>query len=110
MKDGTWHHVVGACTASSAKIYLDGEAILNINRDDFNGIRFNSANGKDLRIGCVEGKPEYAFEDGSIDEVAIWNRALSGAEIRTAMQGPLLSVSPKGKLATTWGSIKRKAF
>ena len=110
MKDGTWHHVVGACTASSAKIYLDGEAILNINRDDFNGIRFNSANGKDLRIGCVEGKPEYAFEDGSIDEVTIWNRALSEAEIRTAMRGPLLPVSPKGKLATTWGSIKRKAF
>ena len=110
MKNGTWHHVVGACTASSAKIYFDGETILNINRGDFNGIRFNSANGKDLRIGCVEGKPAYAFKDGVIDEVAMWNRALSETEIRTAMRGPLFPVSPKDKVATTWGNIKRKAF
>ena len=91
-------------------MYIDGEAILDINRGDFNRINFNGANNKDLRIGCVKNRSNYAFEDGSIDEVAIWNRALSEAEIRTAMRRPLLSVSPKGKVATTWGSIKRKAF
>lgn len=110
MKNGTWHHVVGTCTDTSARIYLDGEAILNINRGGWNRIGFNGANGKDLRVGCVEGKPNYAFEDGVIDEVAIWNRALSETEIRTAMQGPLFPVSPKNKIATTWGSIKRDAF
>ncbi len=114
MKDGTWHHVVGTCTDTSAKIYLDGEAILNINRDTaragFRRVNFNGANDKDFRIGCVESKPEYAFEDGSIDEVAIWNRALSGTEIRDAMRGNLLAVSPIDKVATTWGNIKRKAL
>ena len=110
MKNDTWHHVVGTCTDTSARIYLDGEAILNINRGGWNRIGFNGANGKDLRIGCVEGKPNYAFEDGSIDEVAIWHRALSETEVRTAMRGPLLAVSPTGKIATAWGSIKRKAF
>ena len=110
LKNGTWHHVVGACTDASAKIYLDGEAILDIHRGDFNRINFNGANDKDLRIGCVEGKPEYAFEDGSIDEVAIWSRALSEAEIRTAMRGPLLAVSPTDKAATAWGDIKRKVY
>lgn len=110
LKDGTWHHVVGTCTDTSVRIYLDGEAILNINRGGWNRIGFNGANGKDLRVGCVEGKPNYAFEDGSIDEVAIWNRALSETEVRTAMRGSLLAVSPKDKVATTWGNIKRKAF
>ena len=112
MKNSTWHHVVGTCTGTSVKIYLDGEAILNINRDaaGFRRVNFNGANDKDLRIGCVENKPEYAFEDGSIDEVAIWSRALSGTEIRDAMRGNLLAVSPKDKAATTWGNIKRKVF
>ena len=108
MENGTWHHVVGTCTVSSAKIYLDGEAILNISRDNFNRINFNGANHKDLRIGCVKGKPHYAVENGAIDEVAIWNRALSGTEIRDAMRGNLLAVSLKDKVATTWGNIKRK--
>lgn len=110
LKNGTWHHIVGTCTDVSVKIYLDGEAILNINRDDFRRVRFNGGNDKDLRIGCVENKPEYTFENGSIDEVAIWSRALSETEIRTAMRRPLLSVSPKDKVAATWGDIKRKAF
>ncbi|MDE0399565.1 MAG: LamG domain-containing protein [Candidatus Poribacteria bacterium] len=110
LKNGTWHHVVGTCTGSFVKMYLDGEAILNIHRGGFNRINFNGANNKDLRIGCVKNKPNYAFEDGSIDEVAIWNRALGETEIRTAMRRPLLSVSPKDKVATTWGNIKRKSF
>ena len=107
MKNGAWHHVVGTCTDTSAKIYLDGEAILNINRNDFNRIRFNGANGKDLRIGCVENKPEYAFKGGFIDEVAIWDRALSETEVKAAMRGNLLAVLPKDKVATTWGNINR---
>ena len=89
-------------------MYLDGENILDF--DVKKDPRFNGVNDQDLRIGCAEGKPEYAFKDGFIDEVAIWSRALSETEIRTAMRGPLFSVSPKDKIATTWGNIKRDAF
>ena len=108
MKNDTWHHIVGICTDASVEIYLDGENVLDF--DARNRPRFNGTNDQDFRIGCAENKPGYAFKDGSIDEVAIWSRALSEAEIKTAMQGPLLSVSPKDKVATTWGGIKRKAF
>ena len=108
MKNGTWHHIVGICADSSVKMYLDGENILDL--DTRKHPRFNGVNDQDLRIGCAEGKPKYAFENGSIDEVAIWSRALSEVEIRTAMRGPLFPVSPKDKVATTWGNIKRKAF
>ena len=107
MKNRTWHHVVGIYGDKALKIYLDGEIIANLPSqvDDFSG-----TNEEDLRIGCAKNKPQYAFEDGSIDEVAIWSRALSEDEVRTAMRGPLLAISPKGKVTTTWGNMKRKVF
>lgn len=108
MEDKTWHHIVGVCERRGVKIYLDGEIILQ--PIDKVNINFKGVNEEDLRIGCVKNKPQYAFEGGSIDEVAIWDRALSEDEVRTTMRGPLLSVSPKDKIATTWGTIKRKAF
>ncbi len=106
MKDRTWHHIVGTCEDKSFKIYLDGEILAESELPfDFIGV-----NDQDLRIGCAKNRPEYAFEDGFIDEVAIWSRALSEDEIKTAMRGPLFPVSPKHKVATTWGDLKRGAF
>ena len=108
MRNGTWHHIVGVCEDLNVRMYLDGENIHESNqRPPF---IFNGINEEDLRIGCAKGKPEYAVEGGSIDEVAIWSRALNETEIRAAMRGPLFSVSPKDKVATTWGNIKRKAL
>ena len=107
MKDKTWHHIVGICERRAVKMYLDGKSILQTVDEDPN---FKGINDEDLRIGCAKNRPEYAFEGGSIDEVAIWNRALSEDEVKAAMRGPLLAVSPKGKVATTWGNIKQKAF
>lgn len=107
MKDRKWHHIVGTVGDSGVKIYLDGESIAQTVNENVN---FKGTNKEDLRIGCVKNKPQFAFEGGAIDEVAIWNRVLSEDEVRKAMRGPLLSVSPKDKIATTWGTIKRKAF
>ncbi len=108
MRNGKWHHVVGVCEDLNVRMYLDGENILE--NDEKPPFIFNGINEEDLRIGCAKGKPEYAFEGGSIDEVAIWSRALSETEIRAVMRGALFAVSPKDKVATTWGNIKRKAF
>ena len=106
MKNKTWHHMVATCQDKSVKIYLDGK-ILMTSAMPFG---FTGVNDQDLRIGCAKGEPRYAFENGFIDEVAIWSRALGEDEIRTAMQGPLFPVSPKNKIATMWGDIKRDAF
>ena len=106
MRNKPWHHIVATYNDTIIKIYLDGEIIVKLETKFI----FNGINDHDLRIGCAKNKPQYAFEDGSIDELAIWSRALSEDEIRRAMRGPLLSVSPKDKVTTTWGNIKRKAF
>lgn len=111
MRNKTWHHIVATGSGTSVKLYLDGEAVNSDGRlPPAHQFHFKGINDEDLRIGCAKHKPEYAFEGGSIDEVAIWSRVLSDDEIRSAMRGPLLAVSPKDKIATTWGNIKRKAF
>ena len=44
---------------------------------------------------------------GLVDEVAIYNRALTVDEINQDMDnGVFFAVSPKDKLATTWGQLK----
>lgn len=102
MENRTWHHIVGTYDDKVTKIYLDGEVIL----ESPSGFEFSGTNDEDIQIGCAKGEPEYAFEDGFIDEVGIWSRALSKDEIKTAMRGPLFSISPKNNIVTTWGDIK----
>ncbi|MYC78513.1 LamG domain-containing protein [Candidatus Poribacteria bacterium] len=102
MENRTWHHIVGTYDDKATKIYLDGEVIL----ESPSGFEFSGTNDEDVRIGCAKGEPEYAFEDGFIDEIGLWSRALSEKEIGDAMRSPLFSVSPKDKIATTWGDIK----
>ena len=111
MKNKTWQHITATGNDTSVKLYLDGEIVNPPGRlpPKFH-LHFGGINDEDLRIGCVKNKPDYAFEGGSIDEVAIWSRTLSEDEIRTAMHSPLLEVSPKDKSAITWGDIKEKAL
>ena len=111
MRDKTWHHIVATSDSKSVKLYLDGKIVNppGLLPPAFQ-FHFKGVNDEDLRIGCAKNKPQYAFKNGSIDEVAIWSRVLSEDEIRSAMQRFLLAVSPKHKIATTWGNIKREAF
>ncbi len=50
--------------------------------------------------------PGSEFFTGIIDEVFLFNRILSDAEINTIIDGSFLSVEPAEKLSTTWGVIK----
>ena len=50
--------------------------------------------------------PGEEFFTGTIDEVFLFNRVITEAEIRDIMSGDFLPVEPAEKLATTWGSLK----
>ena len=102
MKEKRWHHVAGSYDGKTTKIYLDGE-VMGEEKKEFNFIGDNIA---PVWIGCAKNK--YAFVNGSIDEAAIWQRALSGTEIKQAMSGNFLAVSPSDKASTTWANIKRR--
>lgn len=45
---------------------------------------------------------------GVIDEVRMWNRALSEDEVKLYMEGLVTSVKPQMKLTTRWGDIKAR--
>ena len=75
---GQWYHVAGVYNGSAVKIYLNG--ILNDTKS-FTGNVFDS--NYPLIIG--EESPSANRFKGLIDEVKIWGRALSQAEIQTEM-------------------------
>jgi hypothetical protein len=76
MNDGQWHHIAGTYDGAAMRIYWDGT--LNSSLSVSGTINTGSDR---VYIGGVYGKPKYGFS-GVIDEVTIYNRALSAEEIR----------------------------
>jgi uncharacterized protein YegP (UPF0339 family) len=80
--DGKWYHIAASYDNKTVKIYINGQLVKSIPASG----SVRSGNG-DFYIGLNPvtgiGKPE-AF-NGIIDEVRIYNRALTLAEIRTDM-------------------------
>ena len=72
----TWHHIV-ATIKSNDKVKLYGDGVL-LKEEDY-PYTFSSASIKDVLIGSWEGREVF---DGMIDEVRIYNRALSEEEIK----------------------------
>ena len=64
--------------------------------------------GAGRQIGGNQGND--TFLDGMIDDVIIWDRALSEDEVKELGSGTrpekALAVKAEGKLATTWGKVK----
>src|SRR3989338_3433445 len=71
---GVWHFVALVITPTSATVYLDGKTFTNTKTHNAETIDANWDVGSDLSV-------EDRFFNGTIDEVAIWNRSLSAKEI-----------------------------
>jgi hypothetical protein len=100
--------VVGA--TSELKLYVDGTLEGTIQGGDANQ---HNQDSTPVRIGagdecCAEGGNAAYWFKGIIDEVAIYKKVLTAAEIAKDMAGimPATAVEPAGKLATTWSRMK----
>lgn len=99
-----WVHVAAQVEGDTHRYWINGETA-----GEFGGK--NSPPGKadtdNVLIGRThEGNREFL---GLIDEVRIWNRALSADEVVEQMNkgyDELFPVDPRYKAATTWGTIK----
>jgi hypothetical protein len=98
IKPGQWHYLTAVVKGKDQLLYLDGGDELKLQRPE--GIQTNG--GTETEIGKA-GDGGFA---GLIDEVTIYNRALSPKEIQQNFKAKGLSVDPMGKLATNWAWLK----
>ena len=74
VRDGEWHHLVATKTGTSARLYVDGTEI-----DSGGGAGSTPAAGP---WHVMRNGTNASFSEGEADEVALYTRALSAAEIK----------------------------
>ena len=94
---GDWHHLAGVKDGAKLIFYVDGEEIQEnaVPKEHLQG-------GEKLYVG----KTGYNSARFYIDDLYVYDRALSGKEVVNVMEGGLLPVEPQDKLSTTWGQLK----
>jgi len=108
LQDGSWHHAAISFKAEDfLRMYIDGELVSESAATATESIFDNET---PMSIGTDFNDEDTRFFNGMIDEVAVFNRALSNDEVKRAMEGNIMnvptSVEAVGKLATSWGMIK----
>ena len=82
-----WVHAVGVFDGSNIKFFLNGQLVHSQPSVGFSSI-IDNCQGAPLRIGSNWSGDPQTF-DGLIDDVAIWTRGLSDAEVSTLYQSSL---------------------
>ena len=97
-----WQHVVAHVDDGVHRYWLNGE---NVGEFDGQNPLPGTADTADVLVGKTHENNRQFL--GLIDEVRVWNRALSEDEIIAEMDiGMTTPVDPLGKLSTTWGTLK----
>lgn len=100
VEPGGWHYITGVVDENTMRVYLDGELIAE---QAFSGPI--TSNGPETDIGLA-GDGSFI---GIIDEVAIYNRALSDEEVMQNYESKVFAAVDYGHtLAICWGDVKRK--
>jgi hypothetical protein len=76
--DNTWHHIVAVYDGSTARIYVDKILIGSNTKSGNLETNNNEVNIGRNPVGDYQG---WRYWEGKLDEVMIWNRALSSSEI-----------------------------
>ncbi len=102
-----WYHVVGTYDGKEMKIYVDGKLE---NSTDVQSGDINYPDRIFFTIGAYKDDNEDFSHKGIIDEVRIYERALSEKEIDNNLKAEGLAVESTGKLSLTWGNIKKDSI
>jgi hypothetical protein len=100
--DGKWHHIAATYDKKNFICYVDGE----IDGQTPNALKPDTVKTV-ITIGSWIGG---GWLKGVIDEVALFNNPLKQNEIKQIVANGLVSkaVDSQGKLATTWGNLKKR--
>ena len=84
---GQWQHLTATYDGSTARFYIDGTEVAN------RPVSVSIGSSNNWRIGAY-GASLGGFFDGLIDNVRIYNRALTPTEIQTDMNQPVAPGAP----------------
>lgn len=76
VNDGQWHHVAATCTSGTIQMYVDGVA-----SGSTSAVSPNPANNNTY-IGYGHTTSDFGYFNGAIDDVAMFNVALTAAQIK----------------------------
>ena len=114
--EGAWYHIAAVADGTEIRVYTNGkETGKGPQRGLFQDSDLPLTIGHDLRPILAH----HAFVNGIMDEVVVADKALTAAEIKTAMElgekgksieefDPIFAVEPESKLATQWGALKAR--
>ena len=100
-----WQHVAIVWTSGEQmKLYIDGIQ----DEPSFNEPAIGDTLSSFTKVIVGKGgKDQAGGWDGLIDDIYVYEEALSDGDIIKIRDGGLLSVDARGKLATLWGRMKR---
>jgi len=99
---GEWQFVTGTYDGEKLRLYVDGE----LKKESVASGKINGT--FDIEIGWGDAPPGAGPFVGVMDEVRLYNRALSDDEVKRCMEEPSIqALNPCGKLSTLWGEIKK---
>ena len=100
-----WQHVVAQVDNGTHRYWLNGE---NVGESGGKAALPGATDTSNVFVGTTAEGANRLFL-GLIDEVRIWNRALTEEEVIMEMESGYqagTAVDPRAKLATTWSTIK----
>ena len=98
MEVGTWYHIVCIYDGAVGQLYIDGNLEGEMAASGPVNITAHS-------LAIAARSDGGSLFPGAIDEVAIWDQAMSLDDIQNPL--PSSAVKPLDKLSVTWGGIKR---
>ena len=103
--------VISANEWTQIAIVNTGDEFVNyVNGEEAHRNAFAAGDGQTTYVGLGwDGVSGGEFYDGAVDDVAVFDEALSADDIAKFADGPVgeaLSVDPQGKTAVSWGLLK----
>jgi len=104
LESNKWFHAAGTVDGKKVRLYVNGG--LKEEKAETSKVLDSDA---DLSIGTRGDTHDVHWVNGIIDEVAIFDEAMTEEEIKKVMELGIegyLAVTPKGKITSTWAMLK----
>ena len=101
IQDGKWHFLAGTWDGKTIRLYIDGKL-----EAEMKCAGKLTPNADPLFIGARGG--QHRFLTGALDEIKMYNYALTEEDLLQDMTDPTQAIDVKGKLATLWGRLKTR--